>query len=516
MAYALGIDVGTTNVKVALVADDPRTGAAQRALTVTHGPGTAEQDADATVGRARRRRARGHRRAPGRGGRRRARSASAASTRRSSRSTRRARPLAPMLMWQDQRGTDHWFAIMAPRRRRVLDVRRAPRHPARRRRACRSRTSSTCNTTGPRCTTAHRRLRRGDGLRHRAPAPGGITATQHSTFMYQLCDNRTLDPPAYDDELVRARRRRRHPAAAAGRDRRRGRRAAARRRAASSASRRPRPCTRGTNDTATAAVATGAFAAGPGRHLDRHHQRARRRGRPTSASTSTTRSSRCPRPYPDRYVVCAENGLGGKVARARAANARLRGRRARRPPRRRSLRRARPRRSTRPCAGAGGVMFLPVARRGAAHRRASGSMRGGFVNMSLEHRPARDLVRAVVEGVAHNLRVAAAAGRGVHRARRSTRSRSSAARPGRAPGARSSPTCSTARWSRSTAPDVAIARATALLALAARTALWSRADLDREPRGPAPRFEPDPRHRSLFADRHGAVRGCLRCPPPDQ
>ena len=32
---------------------------------------------------------------------------------------------------------------------------------------------------------------------------GRITASQHSTFMYQLCDNRSLDPPVYDAELVK-------------------------------------------------------------------------------------------------------------------------------------------------------------------------------------------------------------------------------------------------------------------------------------------------------------------------
>jgi sugar (pentulose or hexulose) kinase len=51
------------------------------------------------------------------------------------------------------------------------------------------------------------------------------------------------------------------------------------------------------------------------------------------------------------------------------------------------------------------------------------------------------------------------------------------------------------------APDVAIARATALLALQ-RAGVWARADLDREPSAGSRLFEPDPNHRSLFSDRH--------------
>jgi xylulokinase len=52
-------------------------------------------------------------------------------------------------------------------------------------------------------------------------------------------------------------------------------------------------------------------------------------------------------------------------------------------------------------ASTGGVMFLPWLN-GSLAPLASGSIRGGFVNMSLDTERA-DLVRAVVEGVAHNL-----------------------------------------------------------------------------------------------------------------
>ncbi|MDQ1434510.1 MAG: ribulokinase, partial [Actinomycetota bacterium] len=52
------------------------------------------------------------------------------------------------------------------------------------------------------------------------------------------------------------------------------------------------------------------------------------------------------------------------------------------------------------------------------------------------------------------------------------------------------------------APDVAIARGTALLAFQ-RSGAWSLADLDREPSVGARRFEPDPGNQTLFENRHG-------------
>jgi xylulokinase len=127
-------------------------------------------------------------------------------------------------------------------------------------------------------------------------------------------------------------------------------------------------------------------------------------------------------------------------------------------------------------------------------------MRGGFVNMSLET-TRRHLVRAVVEGVAHNLRsligpVEAFTGRPIDEI----------ALVGGA--ARSQAWCRTLADVLDrpvialTAPEVAIARATALLALE-RAGEWSRADLDLEPSGGSQRFEPAPTNRNLYADRHG-------------
>src|SRR5262249_36223307 len=230
-----------------------------------------------------------------------------------------------------------------------------------------------------------------------ARCTGRISATQHSTFMFQLCDNRVLEPPSYDDELVKL----------AGVD----------------ASRLPPlvpidaaigtllpaaaaelgldPTTTvyaGTNDTATAAIATGAFAPGRagisigttsvlvdevhGFSVDLDHQ-----------------IFSMPAPFPQRYVVCAENGLGGRIIEHWLRNlvytADELGDHAADDPFAAlddALCAGRP--------GAGGVLFLPWLA-GASAPQGGGAMRGGFVNMSLET-TRRDLARAVAEGVAHN------------------------------------------------------------------------------------------------------------------
>jgi len=113
MAFAIGIDVGTTNLKVALVgADATAVGAAQRPLAIERGPDTVEQDAarmweqlvDAVAEVTAAHPAE-------------ARDVAALSVCSQYSSIvpvdAQARPVAPMLMWQDQRGTDHSFAIMA-------------------------------------------------------------------------------------------------------------------------------------------------------------------------------------------------------------------------------------------------------------------------------------------------------------------------------------------------------------------------------------------------------------------
>ena len=326
-----------------------------------------------------------------------------------------------------------------------------------------------------------------------ARATGRITASQHSTYMFQLCDNRTLGATAYDDDLVKL----------AGVD----------------ADKLPQllpvdaavgallpdvavalglPETTvvyaGTNDTVTVAVAAGAFTPGRGGlaigttsvlvdevddfRVDLDHQ-----------------LFSMPGPFPDRYVVCAENGLGGKVLEhvlhnvvyardelgdhdADDAFARLGPTLA----------------ATEP--GAGGVLFLPWLT-GSMAPAGDANARGGFVNMSLET-DRRSLVRAVVEGVAHNLRwllphVETFTGRGI----------GEVAFVGGA--ARSPEWCAILADVLDrpvlalAAPATAVARATALLALQRHGEL-SRTDLDAHV-PVAQRYEPRSAHRDLYAAR---------------
>ncbi len=493
MANALGIDVGTTNVKVALVAGNGATVAStQRALGMTRSEGIAEQDAEqtwATLLDAIRELTTAHPLAAADVG------AIGVCSQYSSivPVAADARPLMPMLMWQDTRGTERSFEIMARDENAFMTF--VERHGI--------------PPVGGGLSLAHILYVQHDRPEVHARTAayvesmdyltarltGRITASRHSTYMYQLCDNRSLHPPAYDDELV----------SAAGVD----------------PTRLPPlieidatvgdllpdlartlgiPATAtvyaGTNDTATAAIATGAFAPGragisigttsvlvdevDGFRVDLEHQ-----------------IFPMPAPYRDRYVVCAENGLGAKVLEHVLRNfvyavdglgdhgvddafAMLE-------PALEST-----------VAGAGGVLFLPWLG-GSNAPQGDDTMRGGFVNMSLETtRPA--LIRAVVEGVAHNLRwllrpVEAYTGNPIEEIALvggAARSRTWCQvvadvldRPVIAPAA----------------PDVAIARATALLALQ-RSGTWTRAELDLEPSGATRRFEPDPRTRSLYADRH--------------
>src|SRR4051794_288575 len=105
MANALGIDVGTTNVKVALVRGDGTTaGSAQRALPMTRTAETAEQDADlmwAAVVEAVHEATGAHPEAAS------AVTVVGVCSQYSSvvAIDAHARPLSPMLMWQDTRGT---------------------------------------------------------------------------------------------------------------------------------------------------------------------------------------------------------------------------------------------------------------------------------------------------------------------------------------------------------------------------------------------------------------------------
>jgi xylulokinase len=493
MAYALGIDVGTTNVKVALVAGDGTTaGRAQRPLVMHRAGEIAEQDAEAMwaalvdavreVTTACPDEARGV-------------IAVGVCSQYSSivAIDAHARPLAPMVMWQDTRGTDHCFEIMARDEGAFLTFVEHHGIPP----------------VGGGLSLGHVLYFQHDRpeIHERTAAyveamdyvtarcTGRITASQHSTYMYQLCDNRALDPPAYDVELV----------GLAGVDVTRLPPLVAIDTAVGTllpdVARDlglPESATvyAGTNDTATVAVATGAFTPG----------RAGISIGTTSVLVDEVDAFRAdldhqifsmPAPFRDRYVVCAENGLGGKVLEHVLRNVvyaadELGDHGAGDP----FAMLDRTLQAT--VAGAGGVMFLPWLA-GASAPQGADSMRGGFVNMSLQT-ARRDLVRAVVEGVAHNLRalippVEAFTGRSVD----------DIALVGGAARSRvwcqilsdvlDRPVLALAE------PDTAIARATALLSLQ-RTGDWSGSGADGHREPDARRFEPDPIHRNLFADRH--------------
>jgi xylulokinase len=202
-----------------------------------------------------------------------------------------------------------------------------------------------------------------------------------------------------------------------------------------------------------------------------------------------------PGPYSDRYVVCAENGLGGKVLEHVLQNVvyandelgdhtlddafgsldtLLR--------------------ATEP--GAGGVLFLPFLN-GSLAPGGDGNMRGGFVHMSLET-TRRDMVRAVVEGIAHNL-----AWLRPHVEQFTGKDINEIAFVGGA--ARSQPWCGIladivdAPVGALAAPDKAVARATALLALE-RHGVLSFAELNDNVEFDQ-RYDPAPELREKYAAR---------------
>jgi xylulokinase len=491
MPHAIGVDVGTTNLKVALVADDGTlVGQAHRAISVVHGSGTAEQDAEvlwAQLVDALRELTSAH--------------PNAASTvvtmsvcsQYSSivAIDHEGRPVAPMLMWQDQRGTDHSFAIMS----RVAGafatfVERHGLPPI-----------------GSGLSLGHILFLQLDRpeVHERTDAyveamdyvtarlTGRIVASQHSTFMLQLCDNRTLGAIAYDDDLVKL----------AGVDPTRlpplvpvGAAVGSLTPEIADAIGLPPPVTvyAGTNDTAAVAVATGALT----------HGRAGLAIGTTSVLVDAVDEFRVdlehqllsmPGPYTDGYVVCAENGLGGKVLEhvldrvvyacdaladhsVDDAFTRLDA----------ALEDTEP--------GAGGVMFLPWLG-GSLAPQGSTAMRGGFVNMSLET-GRLDLLRAVVEGVAHNLgwllpHVEAFTREPIH----------DIVFVGGA--ARSAPWCQVLAdvldrpVARLRQPDAAAARAMALLALE-RHGVLTRDDVERAARTDGT-YAPTAAHRDRYAHR---------------
>ncbi len=98
----------------------------------------------------------------------------------------------------------------------------------------------------------------------------------------------------------------------------------------------------------------------------------------------------CPSPFDDSYLLFAENGLGGKPLEHVLENVVDTG----------GFHTLDEVLATVP-AGSGGVLFLPWLR-GSMAPANDANMRGGYVNMSLDT-DKRSLVRATCEGVAHNL-----------------------------------------------------------------------------------------------------------------
>lgn len=492
MPCALGVDVGTTNLKVALVRDDATVvGSAQRAVPIQRSADIATQDAgamwDQLVSAVHEVTA--------------ANPDAAAEVVAMSVCSQYSSivpidadgvPVAPMLMWQDQRGTDHSFEIMSRHEDAFMTF--LERHGI--------------PPIGSGLSLGHiLYLQLDEPEVHAATTAyveamdyvsarltGRITASQHTSFMVQVCDNRSLGATTYDDELVRL----------SGVD----------------ATRLPPlvtvDATIGSllpaiarqlgladsvvvyapmNDTAAVAVATGVFTPG----------RAGLSIGTTSVLVDAVADFRTdlehqilsmPGPYIDRYVVCAENGLGGKLIehmleRIIYAHDDLADHRV--PDPFASFDTVLDATE----AGAGGVLFLPWLG-GSLAPTASGTIRGGFVNMSLDTGRA-ELVRAVVEGVAHNLawllpHVETFTGDAI------------------AEVAFVGGSARSARWCQVLAdvlgrpvapldtPEVGIARAMGLLALE-RHGVLSRSDLDRAATTTTLHFEPDLARHERYAYR---------------
>jgi len=293
------------------------------------------------------------------------------------------RPVAPMLMYWDQRGTDRSWAVMAEHPdafERFVDVHGIP-------------------PVGSGLSLGHLlhvQLDRPEV--HEATAwylepmdyvvgrlTGRAVGTQNTMFTAQLVDNRALDATGYDDELV----------ALAGVDP--GRLPSlvpvdavvgpVRAELAADLGLGPDVEVRaGINDSAAGALAAGAFAAGRGGLAMGT----------TAVLLDTVDDKRVdldaelvsmPSSVPGRYLAWAENGMAGKavehgMALLDGSFAHLATALEASPP------------------GAGGVLFLPWLS-GSIAPDGDRNARGGFVNVSLQT-TREDLIRAMVEGTAHN------------------------------------------------------------------------------------------------------------------
>lgn len=396
MPHAIGIDLGTTNVKVVLTsANGTVTGSATRALDMVERGDVVEQDAEQIwdkildcLGALTCERPRESARVEVIG----------VCSQYSSivGVDRMGKPTTPLVMWSDQRGSDHSWAIIS--RHEDAFTTWTDRHGI--------------PPVGGGLSLAHLlHLQIDRPASHSrthaylepmdyivARLTGTICATQPSSFMAQLCDNRKLGVVEYDPDLVSMSgvdpTRLAHlvdiesvigpilPSVADA--------------TGLSTNVVVAP---GTNDTAAVGIASGAFDPGiSGVAIGT-----------TSVIVDTLTEFRTdleheivsiPGPFRDTYLVMAENGLGGRVLEHMvtrivdpddaldsstvndpfAAVAEALGTS---PP------------------GSGGVMFLPWLA-GSLAPSSNRSMRGGFVNMSLDTTRV-DMVRSVTEGIAHNL-----------------------------------------------------------------------------------------------------------------
>jgi len=396
MTHALGIDIGTTNAKVALVADDGAlVAAAARPIVTTRDGDRALQDAEqiwAAVADAVREVTAA---APG------AAAAIAHIAIDSQYSSTvpvdaTGTPVAPVVMWLDHRGADHCFAVLEREPESFMTF--VERHGI--------------PPIGGGLSLSHMlHLQIDEPEVHARTAvylevmdfvaarlTGVVGANQCTQFASQLVDNRTLGATAYDETLV----------AMSGVD----------------PSRLPelRPLDQPVGPLVpTVAAALGLpSAAIVHATINDSHAGAIATGarRPdhiglmigTTSVLLDTASAHgtdlehevltMPSPFPGTYLVMAENGLGGKVvehildtvvhAHDELGDHSSPDRFARLDP---ALAAVAP--------GSGGALFLPWLA-GSLAPNGDANMRGGFINLSLDTER-RHLVRAVVEGVAFNL-----------------------------------------------------------------------------------------------------------------
>lgn len=395
MHHALGIDVGTTNAKAALVADDGTIAAsASRPIPTVRDGDVAEQSPaamwDAVVGAVREATAA----APGA-------AASVGSVVCASQYSstvpvdERGSPTANLVLYLDLRGTDHSFDIMArhPEALEVfIDHHGIP--PVGGGLSLAHLLNFQLDRTEVHAATATY-LEPMDYVNLRLT--GRVAATQCTMLTTQLCDNRTIGVTEYDAELVRLagvdadRLPPLIPVDAAVGELLPGI-------AAELGLPRDAIVYAGVNDSQAGAIATGAYQPG----------RAGAMIGTTSVLLETMNRkdtdldheiASIPGPLGDRYVVFAENGLGGKALEHVLAHLvyasdeladhltadhfeRLDD----------ALRAVKP--------GSEGVLFLPWLA-GTLAPSADTRMRGGFLNLSLDTRRTH-LVRAVVEGICHN------------------------------------------------------------------------------------------------------------------